>query len=88
MAKVTGSLDLRKGKRGDVFHAKLRVNGKPRMKKIGLAWTERSKAPPGYFTKATARVALEEIKTDIRRDVEDAPAEPVSSRTNEIAKTT
>ena len=65
--KVTGSLDLRRGKRGDVFHAKLRVGGKPRMKKIGPAWKGRSKPEPGYFTERMAKAALEEIKTDLRR---------------------
>src|SRR4051794_39570710 len=67
MAKVTGSLDRREGKRGVVFHAKLRVDGKPRMRKIGPAWTERSKPAPGHFTEKMARAALEEIKTDLRR---------------------
>jgi hypothetical protein len=65
--KVTGSLDLGKGKRGDVYHAKLRVGGKPRMKKIGPAWSGRGKPQPGYYTERMARVALEEIKTDLRR---------------------
>lgn len=68
MSKVTGSLDLRRGKRGDVFHAKLRVDGKARMKKIGPAWTERGKPPPGHFTKRQAKARLEELKVDLSRE--------------------
>ena len=44
------------------------------MKKIGPAWMGRSKPPPDHFTERMARTALEEIKTDLRREVGEPDA--------------
>lgn len=65
---VSGTIELRKGKRGSVWHAKYRLaNGSQRMKKIGPAWNERGRPPGGYFTRKTAKGELDAILTDARR---------------------
>ncbi|MGZ5334927.1 MAG: tyrosine-type recombinase/integrase [Solirubrobacterales bacterium] len=45
------------------------------MKKLGPAWTERSRPPAGYFTKKTAKAAVDAILTDLRRGTMPDPGD-------------
>lgn len=66
--RVTGHVKLAKRKRGDVFYLKYRFpSGRQVEQKLGLAWTERSRPPTGYYTRAMAREILGALLTDIRR---------------------
>jgi len=68
MAHVSGHLRLVKRKRGDQWYAKYRTaDGRQVQKRLGPAWTERSRPPAGYFTRKTAGEALDAILTDARR---------------------
>ena len=67
-AQVSGHVTLVKRKRGEQWYAKYRLpSGKQVQKRLGPAWTERSRPPAGYFTRKTARAALDAILTDARR---------------------
>jgi integrase len=65
---VSGHVKLIKRKRGDQWYAKYRLpSGKQVQKRLGPAWTERSRTPAGYFTRKTAQAELEEILVAARR---------------------
>jgi integrase len=68
MNGVSGSVRLREGKRGDVYYVKYRAHGKQKQRRLGPAWTERSRPPKGYYTKKTAEAELQAILTDARRE--------------------
>ncbi len=58
----------REGSRGPVWYAKYRLpDGRQVQKKLGPAWTERTRPPAGYFTKRLAERWLGETLTDARR---------------------
>jgi len=64
---ISGNVFPRKGKRGSVWYAKYRLpDGRQQQKRLGPAWTEKSAAPEGYFTKASARTHLDELLTQAR----------------------
>jgi integrase len=68
MAHVTGHTKLVQRQRGSHWYVKYRLpNGSQVQKKLGPAWTERSRPPAGYFTKRLADEALQEILSDARR---------------------
>jgi integrase len=67
-APVSGHVNLHNGKRGAVWYAKYRLpDGRQVQKRLGPVWTGKGRPPAGYFTKATARAALDAILTDARR---------------------
>lgn len=79
MATVSGHVKLAKRKRGDVFYLKYRgSSGKQAEKRLGPAWTGRSRPPAGYFTRRMAEDALSALLTDIRRG--EAPDPGVASK--------
>ena len=66
--RVSGHLNLRKGKRGDVFYAKYRLpDGRQVQQRLGPAWTKAGRPPQGFYTRRTAELALAAILTDARR---------------------
>jgi integrase len=67
MAHVSGHVRLVKRKRGDQWYAKYRIKESQVQKRLGPAWTERSKPPAGYLTRKTAQAELDAILTDARR---------------------
>ena len=68
MAAVSGHVRLREGKRGGSWYVKYRLpSGTQVQKRLGPAWTERSKPPAGYFTRKAAQEALDALLTDARR---------------------
>jgi integrase len=65
---VSGHVRLANGKRGSSWYAKYRLpDGRQVQKRLGPAWTEKTRPPSGYFTKRTAEAALQAILTDARR---------------------
>jgi integrase len=59
---------LRPGPRGPVYYLKYRLpDGRQVKRRLGMAWTERGRAPAGYFTRRTAQQALQAHLTDARR---------------------
>lgn len=68
MAVVSGHVKLVPRKRGDQFYLKYRTpSGKQLERKLGPAWTERSRPPAGYFTRKMAEAELAALLTDLRR---------------------
>lgn len=68
MARVSGHVKLVERKRGDQFYLRYRhPSGKPIEKRLGPAWTKRSRPPAGHYTQNMAEEALAAILTDIRR---------------------
>jgi integrase len=65
---VSGHVFLRKGRRGAVWYAKFRLpDGRQVQRRIGPAWTERSRPAEGFFTKRTAKAYLDDLLADARR---------------------
>jgi integrase len=78
--RVTGHAFLRDGKRGPVYYLKYRLaDGRQLKRRLGPAWTERSRPPAGYYTHRTARDALQELLADARRGTL-ADSQPRSGR--------
>lgn len=71
--QVSGSVFQRQRKRGPVWYAKWRVNGRQHKKLIGPVWTERGRPPQGVYTRKMAEAALQAILTDARRGAYDDP---------------
>lgn len=65
---ATGSLRLVRGKRGDVWYARLRRDGRQTDKRIGPAWTKRGRCPDGHLTEAAANARLHDILTSPQAD--------------------
>ncbi len=64
---ISGHVFKRKGKRGAVWYAKLRLpDGRQQKKRLGLAWTEKTAPPDGYFTKGKAQAHLDELLRQTR----------------------
>jgi hypothetical protein len=60
--QVSGHVRLVTRKRGDQWYAKYRLpSGRQVQKRLGPAWTERSRPPAAYFTRKTAQAELEAI---------------------------
>jgi len=66
-ANASGHVLLVERKRGNVFFAKLRVNGKQIKKKLGLEWTGKGRPPSGYLTRKMAESALDDLLVSYRR---------------------
>ncbi len=65
---VSGHVVLRQGRRGPVYYLKYRLpDGRQVKRRLGRAWTERGRAPAGYYTPRTAEAALQAVLTDARR---------------------
>ena len=76
MAIVSGHVKLAKRKRGDVWFLKYRMpSGKQLERRLGPAWTERSRPSAGFYTRKMAEEALSELLTDIRRGAVPDPGE-------------
>jgi integrase len=68
MARVTGHVNIKQRKRGDVYYLKYRLpDGRQVQKLLGPAWNAHSRPPAGYYTKRTAEEALQELLADARR---------------------
>jgi integrase len=66
--RITGHVLLREGKRKPVYYLKYRLaDGRQVKRRLGFAWTERGRAPAGYFTRRMAEEQLQAILTDARR---------------------
>jgi integrase len=66
--RVSGHVILRQGSRGPIYYLKHRLpDGRQVKRRLGKAWTERGRAPVGYYTNRTAEEALQAILTDARR---------------------
>jgi integrase len=64
---ISGHVFKRKGKRGTVWYAKFRLpDGRQQKKRLGPAWTEKTAAPAGYFTKGKAQAHLDELLRQTR----------------------
>jgi integrase len=64
---ISGHVSKRKGKRGVVWYAKFRLpDGRQQKKRLGLAWTEKTVPPDGYFTKGKAQAHLDELLRQTR----------------------
>lgn len=64
---IFGHVFKRKGKRGVVWYAKFRLpDGRQQKKRLGLAWTEKTAPPDGYFTKGKAQAHLDELLRQTR----------------------
>jgi integrase len=64
---ISGHVFKRKGKRGVVWYAKFRLpDGRQQKKRLGLAWTEKTAPPDGYFTKGKAQAYLDELLRQAR----------------------
>ena len=64
---ISGHVFKRKGKRGVIWYAKFRLpDGRQQKKRLGLAWTEKTVPPDGYFTKGKAQVHLDELLRQTR----------------------
>jgi integrase len=67
-AHVSGHVVLRQGSRGAVYYLKYRLpDGRQIKRRLGKAWTQRGRAPAGYYTARTADEALQTILADARR---------------------
>lgn len=65
---ISGNVFQRKGKRGSVWYAKYRLpDGRQQQKRLGPAWTQKTAAPEGYFTKATAKAHLDGLLAQARQ---------------------
>jgi integrase len=65
---ISGHVKLVRRKRGSAFYVKYRLaDGRQVQRKLGPAWTERSRPPAGYFTRRTAEAELHAILTHARR---------------------
>ena len=65
---VSGHVALIKRKRGPQFYLRYRLpSGRHVQKRLGPAWTERSRPPAGYYTRKGAEEALSALLTDVRR---------------------
>jgi integrase len=68
MATASGHVKLVKRRRGDQWYVKYRLpNGQQVQKRLGPAWTERSRPPAGFFTRRLAEEALRAILVDAQR---------------------
>lgn len=74
MQRASGHTKLVEGKRGAVWYVKYRYPDasapggiRQTTKALGPAWKERGRPPAGYFTKKTAKDALDELLADARR---------------------
>lgn len=66
--QVSGHVILRQGSRGSVYYLKYRLpDGRQIKRRLGKAWTQRGRAPTGYYTARTADEALQAILADARR---------------------
>jgi integrase len=66
--RVSGHVLLRQGKRRAVYYLKYRLpDGRQVKRRLGYAWTERGRAPAGWFTRRMAEEALQAVLTDARR---------------------
>jgi integrase len=64
---ISGHVFKRKGKRGDVWYAKVRLaDGRQVKKRIGSHWTGKSAPPEGRFTKTLAQAHLDRILAEAR----------------------
>lgn len=64
---ISGHVFKRKGKRGVVWYAKFRLpDGRQQKKRLGLAWSEKTAPPDGYFTKGKAEAYLDELLRQAR----------------------
>lgn len=65
---VSGHVYLAKRKRGDQWYAKYRLpNGRQVQRRLGPAWTDRSRPPASHYTRKAAEAELQAILTDARR---------------------
>ena len=75
MSKASGTVQLVGRKRGDKWYARYRINGDQKMQLLGPAWNEKGRPPDGYFTRTTAKAALDALLTDVRRGEIPTPGE-------------
>ena len=74
VARTSGHVKLRKGKRGSVWYLRYRrADGSHGRQRLGPNWTGRGRPPAGYYTRRLADDALQELLTDLRRGELDAP---------------
>lgn len=84
--QVSGHVKLVKGKRRSVWFVKFRLaDGRQVQRRLGPAWTERTRPPTGYFTRKLAEGALRELLSDARRGTLPTGITPVSTVTFEEA---
>src|SRR5215213_2425089 len=66
--RVSGHVFRVARKRGPQWYVKYRLSdGRQVQRRLGPDWTEKGRPPGGYFTRRTAREALQAILTDARR---------------------
>jgi len=65
---ASGHVILRQGSRGPVYYLKYRLpDGRQVKRRLGKAWTQRGRAPAGYYTARTAEQTLQALLADARR---------------------
>lgn len=83
---VSGHVKLAKRKRGDVFYLKYRTpSGKQVEKRLGPAWSGRSRPPAGSYTRKMAEEELAAVLTDVRRGEVSDPGERTSATFRDAA---
>jgi len=74
VARTSGHVKLRRGKRGSVWYLKYRLpDGNQIQQRLGPNWSGRGRPPAGHYTRRLAEQALQEVLTDARRGELDAP---------------
>ena len=71
---ATGCIVRRDGARGSVLYAKVRVDGKQQMIRLGKLWPKRSRPPGGYLTPDQANARLQAILEGDDPQVNIAPS--------------
>jgi integrase len=65
---ISGHVWRREGARRPVWYAKYRLpDGRQVQRRIGLAWTERGRPEPGFFTRRSAQAGLDDLLAEARR---------------------
>jgi integrase len=89
--KVSGTLERRERKTGDVWMARLRIDGKPKKVTLGKCWEKRGEPDEGFLTEVGAKDALNDLMADIRAgrvvyaEPEPTPAPTANSISLEVA---
>lgn len=66
MSEVSGSLHRHPQKRGDVWQARLRIDGRAKKVNLGKCWDEKGRPYDGYLTEKKATEKFNDLLADIR----------------------
>jgi integrase len=66
---ISGHVYVKRGARGSAWYYRARLPHGEVRRKLGPVWDGKGRPPDGYYTRQTARAALQAILTDARRGV-------------------